>query len=278
MKDFPLLAVNLGEFYQEDMGWVLPLISALKIRYVELPLPMILERGVEKTKELLKSFHLGVSAINTWTKLIGEDDFGKERLDKSIEIARTLQTGIVVVYFGGGEDKIPCFRTRITPYLSENDITFVLENEFSSDATKDAEGCKRILEEIASPRLRLNYDPANFYIAGEEPFPYSFELLKDFIGYIHLKDVRKIGRIKKPCGKGDFYEEAGRKIWIGGKEKDIGYLAVPLGEGAINYEGFLGSLKEARYEGFITLELHTEKERQGETLRKSVEYIRRHLL
>lgn len=277
MENFPSLSINLGEFYGEDLESLFPFISSLGTRYVELPLPLVLEEGLDRTRKLLEHFHFQVSAINSWTKVARESTSVKENLEMSIEVARVLQSSIVVIYFGEGDDDIGCFKANIIPYLSEKDIVFALENEFSGDATRAAEGCKRILGEVRSPGLRLNYDPANFYIAGEEPFPYGFELLGELISYMHLKDAKKVGRVEKG-ERGNFLEEESKRIWIGGKEEKVGYLAVPLGEGALNYEGLFHSLRERNYGGFISLEIHTERERQEETLRRSIEYVRRHLL
>lgn len=275
MGSSPLLSINIGEFYGEQLEEVLPLVYALGISYVELPIPMIMERGLEETRKLLKEFKLSVSAVNSWSKLASESPYDKEALEASINSARVLETNLVVVYFGDGD--MHNFKMNIAPYLDNGDITFLLENEFSSLATKEAEACKFILEEIGSPRLLLNFDPANFYIGGEEPFPYSFELLRKHIGYVHLKDVRKVGKAKYE-EQGEFCMLEGKKIFIGGKGKKVGYLAVPLGEGAINYEGLLRALGEMEYRGFITLEIHTEKERREETLKRSLEYLRRHLI
>ncbi|MGB9876521.1 MAG: sugar phosphate isomerase/epimerase family protein [bacterium] len=274
----PEIAVNVGEFYGEKLEEIFPLISSLNINYVELPTPMVLETGLRETQELLTKYNLRVSAINSWAHLAVKENSRLEslRVEKSIEVSKALRVGRIIIYYGGDERSLKLFKANIKPFIKEESIIFALENEFSGDATAEAHSLKRIMEELPFPNLKINFDPANFYMAGEEPFPYAFHLLRDFINYIHLKDVRKVGTVEGK-GKGTSYEEEGRKIWIGGKAGDTAYLSVPLGEGAINYEGFFQAMKEERYCGFLSLEPHTTKRRIWEILRKNIKYIREHL-
>ena len=70
----------------------------------------------------------------------------------------------------------------------------MVENHFSpeqNEATADAKTCLEFLESINSNNFKLNFDPANFYVAGEEAYPYAYEKLKEHIRTIHLKDVIK---------------------------------------------------------------------------------------
>lgn len=89
-----------------------------------------------------------------------------------------------------------------------------------------ADRCLDILESIGSDSLRAVFDPANFVQCHEETYPRAFDMLKDHIEYMHIKDALKNGEVV-PAGMGE------------GKVKEI-----------------LKSLKDRDYKGFLSLEPH----------------------
>jgi sugar phosphate isomerase/epimerase len=56
-------------------------------------------------------------------------------------------------------------------------VTLVLENE-AHDATRTPEGMLAILEAIDHPRFATNYDACNYFHAGVEGFPHSYEITR----------------------------------------------------------------------------------------------------
>jgi sugar phosphate isomerase/epimerase len=136
----------------------------------------------------------------------------------------------------------------------------------SSDATRTARGCLRLLKAVDSPWYRFNYDPGNFLIGGEEPYPYAYELLRGYIGSIHLKDAVKFDR--------DLYgDPAGIDM-----QRDLSgdYMCVTLGAGAVNYDALLSRLKRDGYRGSLILEPHTGAPRLDGAIRDSLQYLARH--
>ena len=89
-----------------------------------------------------------------------------------------------------------------------------------------ADRCLDILENIGSDSLRAVFDPANFVQCHEETYPRAFDMLKDHIEYMHIKDALQNGEVV-PAGMGE------------GKVKEI-----------------LKSLKDRDYKGFLSLEPH----------------------
>ncbi|MCL2518370.1 MAG: sugar phosphate isomerase/epimerase [Oscillospiraceae bacterium] len=49
--------------------------------------------------------------------------------------------------------------------------------------------------------IKLVFDHANFIHCGEEPYPYAFDMLKDYIYYMHIKDCN-VEKIMAPAGMG----------------------------------------------------------------------------
>ncbi len=89
------------------------------------------------------------------------------------------------------------------------------------------ERCLDLFETIASPQLRMTFDPANFVMCGVRPYDEAYALLADHIVYMHIKDGVMADQRVVPAGQGD------------GQVKQI-----------------LAALHEKGYDGFLSLEPH----------------------
>ena len=87
--------------------------------------------------------------------------------------------------------------------------------------------CKTILDELASPNFKAAFDFANFVQCGENTAE-CWELLKEHVAYIHLKDA------------------------VAGKNENV---VCATGDGKIP-EILKKAIREDGYEGFLTLEPH----------------------
>jgi len=87
--------------------------------------------------------------------------------------------------------------------------------------------CLEILESINSPYLRSTFDPANFIMAGVEPYREAFSKLIKYIEYFHIKDARFSDKV-----------------------------IVPAGEGDAEIREILKKLKKRNFDGFLSLEPH----------------------
>lgn len=106
------------------------------------------------------------------------------------------------------------------------DVILLHENE------KDIYGdigsrCKIILDELASPHFKAAFDFANFVQCGEDTAQ-CWEMLKEHVVYIHIKDAIAGNKENVVCGTGD------------GKIPELLKKAI----------------REDGYEGFLTLEPH----------------------
>ena len=128
-------------------------------------------------------------------------------------------------------------------------VTIVLENE-AHDCTKNPLHMLEIVRAMNSPFFRTNYDATNYYQAGFEPYPYAYDVLKDVIAHVHIKN----GCIYRG-------EHMHRKELVGGE--CTGSLAGQFiyyptaDDGAVHTEGILRRLAKDGYSGFCTLEPHT---------------------
>lgn len=114
---------------------------------------------------------------------------------------------------------------RFVDYASKNDVVLLHENEKGIYGEKAAE-CRELMDEFAGEHFRAIFDFANFVQAGQDTLE-AYELLKDHIAYIHVKDA---------------LSENGK--------------VVPAGFGDGNVEEILKKLFDSGFDGFLSLEPH----------------------
>lgn len=120
----------------------------------------------------------------------------------------------------------------------------VLLHENEKDIYGDTpERCKDLLDTMNCPYLKATFDPANFVQCDCETFPGAFELLKDHIEYMHIKDAKFSDHKVVPSGYGD------------GKVPEI-----------------LKTLQDAAFSGFLSLEPHLAGFKGFEKLEPSSPY------
>ena len=117
-------------------------------------------------------------------------------------------------------------RLRLMAEFAEKDKVLLLHENEKGIYGDNAERCLDILTTIASPNLKAVFDPANFVQCGVDTKK-AYELLKDHIAYMHIKDALvKDGSV------------------------------VPAGYGDGNVPFILGELMKKGYYGFLSLEPH----------------------
>jgi L-ribulose-5-phosphate 3-epimerase len=161
-----------------------------------------------------------------------------EVLERSIELAKAFQTDRVRCFdFWRLEDQKP-YRAAMNARLladaliaGKKGVTLLLENEGACNTGTAAEAAK-VLAEVQTPSLMLNWDPGNAAARGEKAYPEGYALLpKERIGHCHCKDV-----IKKADAKG--------------------YDWAAMGQGIIDWTGQFEALKRDGYHFAVSLETH----------------------
>jgi L-ribulose-5-phosphate 3-epimerase len=161
-----------------------------------------------------------------------------EVLERCIELAKAFRTDRIRCFdFWRLDDPGP-YRAAINQKLldaaniaGKQNIILVLENEGSCNTATGAEAAK-VLSEIDSPHLMLNWDPGNAAARGEKAFPDGYRLLpKKRIGHCHCKDTAK-------------------------KSEGNGYEWAAMGHGVIDWVGQFQALKNDGYRNAVSLETH----------------------
>ncbi len=90
---------------------------------------------------------------------------------------------------------------RFVSYAASEDVVLLHENEKGIYGEKASE-CKALMDAYAGAHFKAIFDFANFVQAGQDPLA-EYELLKDHIAYIHVKDALSENGQVVPAGYGD---------------------------------------------------------------------------
>jgi sugar phosphate isomerase/epimerase len=193
---------------------------------------------VKKLKKQLDGRGFRISAIGSPIgKIKITDDFAPhlELFRHTIEIAKILETQYIRMfsfYIPEGEDP-GLYRDEVMNRWSQfieaaKGTGLILLHENEKEIYGDtAEHCLDLLETMDCSHVKAIFDPANFVQCNVKTHPEAFELLKEHIVYMHIKDALYKDHSVTPAGYGD------------GKVKDI-----------------LRALNERGYEGFLSIEPH----------------------
>ena len=275
------IAISGTEYPYRPLTELLDVATHLDVRGLELWIPHNFAfQDLASVEGQLSDRGFHAAVISTWTQLNLPGDVKPRQLliHQSIEAANVLGARSVNTYFGAhptrtAKESIRAYREYIMPlveFAEKNGVYITLENEFEvtgRDVTRTAEGVCSVIEAVNSPFFRVNFDPCNFYFAGEEPYPYAYALLKDHIGYIHLKDGVKYHP--------DLYPDPGEGfLW---KDLSGEYVCCTIGAGAINYESLILEIARSHYDGYLALEPHVHPKFLSLTFQESLNFIRQRL-
>jgi len=144
-----------------------------------------------------------------------------------MKVASTVRRGAV--------GKVPFTRRQLAgclPYLAQagdlaarQGVTLAFET-----GQESAELLRRTLDDLKSPNLKVNFDPANMLLYDMGDPIEAVQLLGPDIRSVHVKDARR------PKTAGAWGEE------------------VPLGEGEVDVKRFIQTLKSIGYTGPLVVE------------------------
>ncbi len=158
-------------------------------------------------------------------------------LERAIELAAFFETDLIRIFaFWRKGAPTPAITEKIIEELrpavrraEEAGVVLGLENEHACYLGTGAETAP-VLAAIDSPALRSVWDPGNAFFAGETPYPGGYEVIRPYLGHVHVKDG-VLGADGKPA-------------WV------------VVGEGEIDFAGQFAALVADGYDGLISLETH----------------------
>jgi len=206
--------------------------------------PQDLVNKVSEIKNVLKEYGLKVSAIASpfFKADIDNDKEYREHVDilkKCISLAKNLDANIIRGFTFWRKGRLDVYLERIVEkfqipleIIESEGVLLGIENEYST-FVNNGRALAQFLNRLRSKNVKAIWDPGNdiFDPEGETPYPNGYELVRDEIIHVHIKDgVRKSENGKPEC--------------------------VAFGEGEVDYLGQLRALKKDGYEGYLSLETH----------------------
>ena len=195
------------------------------------------EDEAKELKATMDKYGISASSIGSPIGKIGiKDEFEPHlaKLAHTIKIAKILGTKYIRMFsffIPQGEDpadyrdEVMVRMKAMTALAEKEDIILLHENEkdiYGDIATR----CHDILTEVNSPNLKAVFDPANFVQCGQVTYPDAYELLGDYVVYMHIKDALSDGSV------------------------------VPAGQGEGHVTEIVSELSKKNYGGFFSLEPH----------------------
>lgn len=194
------------------------------------------DEKVKEIKERLDGAGIALSALGSPLGKIGiEDPFEKhmEEFKRAVEIAHKMETKNIRMFsFYVPEGKGAQYKEQVfdrlgqfVDYAKANDAVLLHENEKGIYGEMAAE-CRELMDAFYGDHFKAIFDFANFVQAKQDTLE-AYELLKDYIAYIHVKDA----------------------LWENGS-------VVPAGMGDGNVAAILKKLYANGFAGFLSLEPH----------------------
>ncbi|HHY97209.1 MAG TPA: sugar phosphate isomerase/epimerase [Firmicutes bacterium] len=224
----------------------------------------------KKALDRVKSRGLKVAAYAIGNNFVNPDVNKRmaevEKIRNGVDMAVDLETKIVRVFSG---DLVPGIKfedaknwileglSEGAKYAERKGVVLALENH-GLLAGKSSQ-VKEIIETVGSPSLRSTIDTGNFLLVNEKPVD-AVRTLGSLAAHVHFKDMKKIddGDVT------EFYTALDGTRYIG----------TVAGEGDVQIDEVVKLLKEAGYNGYLSVEFEGLGDPKEGT-RKSVEYLQR---
>ena len=135
---------------------------------------------------------------------------------------------------------------RVCDHCRRNGQSFGLET-----GQESATALRNFIRDVDRANLGVNFDPANMILYGSgEPLE-ALEILKEWVISVHCKDA----------------------LWP--EEKGIWGTEVPLGQGDVGMDRYIGKLKGFGYRGSLSIERESTGEKQRADIREAIALLER---
>ena len=229
-------------------------------------------------KGLLSRYHLEVSALcgDVGGRFFEKEENNAEnvrRTKAAIDLAVEFGTRVVTTHIGilPAEKSHPRYGVMLRAlreageYAASRGVTLAIETGPEIAAT-----LLQFVEDI--PRgVGVNLDPANFAMVVRQDPVAAVRMLGKYIVHTHAKDGICL---RDDLTAEDVYAPAPLKP--GEPPRKPGYAVVPLGTGAVNFDAYIGALREVGYDGYLTIENEGEEE-PVLSIRTSGRFLERYL-
>ena len=255
------LGVNGGEYPHWSITQICSLAVKLGAEFVELPARRVIGTGpLAVLKEIRRrglGIHIGAMVSELADAFVVAHAVGAPLIiavDDAIERAE-LSRG----------QSIQAFRQLVVGLLDQpahRSIRLAVENSVIR-ITRLPEDLLTLLAAVDHPRLGINFDADNFYNAGVEPFPYAYELLREHIFQVHVKDSGRYIAAVHGDNRRVLHRAGGNVVCL------------PVGAGAVNWTGLIARFQQDGYRGQVSLEPLLLPHELGPSMEADAAFLRR---
>ena len=212
-----------GDEIADDLETQLQVLNELKIPCLELRAAWgvnvlnLSDEQVARVRALCEEHGVTVSALGSpigKSPIEAPVETEVKNLQRVIEIGRQLGTANIRIFsfHPPGDSATVDYDSyldsaigrigRLVAVAEEEDVTLLLENE-KGIVGDTLDRCVKLVEALESEHLVFLWDPANFVQVGEARLTErGWPLLRDRVGYVHIKDCTLDGTVKA-AGEGD---------------------------------------------------------------------------
>lgn len=211
---------------------------------------------IPQVKRRLEDLGLELAVYSLSNNFIQPDASERAReladLRRAVDIALELDVDILRVFSGNalaglshqqGMAWILAGLAAGADYAQSQGVTLALENHGRFAGRSDQ--VRDIIEQVNSPALRVNFDTGNFLPVGQDPVAAAQDLAP-LVVLVHLKDMK--------LAKGD---ETGH---VAADPHGRLLTGSVIGEGLVDLPAVMAVLREAGYDGWLSLEFEGAEE------------------
>ncbi len=194
----------------------------------------------------------------------------RRNIDLALDLGCRIVSSHIGVVRADPADDLYCRQRdalrEVGAYAAAHDAFFAVET-----GPEPAEVLKRLLDEVASPAVAVNFDPANFVMVLNADPVAAVGILAPYIVHTHAKD----GVHFQACDPERVYEAFAR----GGIRQLMAetgnlFAECPLGSGNIDWVEYIRSLRDISYTGYLTIEQEVTS-RSPEQTGDAVKFLRK---
>ncbi len=189
-----------------------------------------------------------------------------EKSKRIMDLALELGANVITTHIGVVPEEMNDARknmseacNELAEYGDKMGAYFAIET-----GPEPAERLRGFIESLSAKAVRVNFDPANLAMVIGEKTCDSVASLRDYIVHTHAKDGIMINKTNPEIIYGHLKHEEVEAIEY--------FREVPLGEGSVDFDGYLKFLNDTGWNGFLTIERECGNNPE-EDIKKAVSFL-----
>lgn len=191
-----------------------------------------------------------------------------ERSKRILDLACDLETRVVTTHIGvvPEHEDHPRYAVMQQACAALAEYADSLSAHFAIETGPEpSERLRKFLDSLGSRGVAVNFDPANLQMVWKEDAAAAVKNLAPYIVHTHAKDGRQL-----------YFRNPEEIYGIVQPEPDAvispSFEELPLGEGDVDFKGWLDALRGIGYNSFLTIEREVGGNPEAD-IRKAVEYL-----